>query len=71
MPANTTPYVIRVPERKCGDSKKYAAVLEFESDDLERINAFLVRLRERGIVTNVPRASHFDPNFTSPELYFP
>jgi len=71
MPANTTPFIIRTPERKYGDNTKYAAVLEFESDDLDRINRFLQTLYERGITSRIAAAREYDPNFTSAELYFP
>lgn len=64
-------YKFHLPERQYGATKAFAAVIEFESEDAERIQQFLDRLHERGITANRAVVKTFDPHFTSPELYFP
>lgn len=70
MPANTTPFPTHI-DRTRTQSKKLAAVLEFNSDDLIRVNDFLRSLHDRGITTRLSTAQTFNPTETSAELYFP
>lgn len=70
MPAYDRPIVINVDQPKDPAPREVAAVIRFSSTDLARINEFLSKLSDRGIITSYT-ARAYDPRFTTPELYFP
>lgn len=71
MPAHDRPIHFNLPPRK-SEKNAVAAVLVFDCspDELERVNAFIEKLKERGIVRS-GHAAAYDNNVTSAELYFP
>lgn len=69
MPAYDLPIEFNLGPRP--PTEKFAAVLEFDSVDRERIQRFLDSLATRGITTRVANVRAYNPDHTSPELYFP
>lgn len=51
--------------------ERFAAVIEFDSLDKERIQHYLDRLYAQGIISQQAHVRAYNPNMTSPELYFP
>lgn len=50
--------------------RKVAAVIQFTSSDIDRVNEYLSKLSDKGIIVSYTARS-YDPALTSPELYFP
>lgn len=72
MPAYDRPIVFNTPEQfdRRPAPREVAAVIKFSSTDLDRINAYLAKLSDAGIITSWT-ARAYDGSITSPELYFP
>jgi hypothetical protein len=70
MPAYDRPIVITVDRPTKPVPRQVAAVIKFTSTDLGRIEAYLAKLSDAGIITSYS-ARAYDADFTSPELYFP
>lgn len=72
MPANTEPFRIYVPPADPRAKNAAAAVIRFVdgNQDMARIQAFLDRLVERGII-HPTHVQEYNADITSAELYFP
>lgn len=70
MPAYDRPIQFHLPRQEKPAPREVAAVIKFSSTDLDRINAYLAKLSDAGIITSWS-AKAYDASVTSPELYFP
>lgn len=71
MPAYDRP-IEYIRDPKAPKHKRVAAVITFVAgpEEMERIQAFLNRLAQRGII-ETSLATEYDPEYTNPTLYFP
>lgn len=69
MPSYNRPIEFNLGPRP--EVERFAAVIEFDSLDKERIQRFLDSLHTRCIIAKKAIVQSYNPNETSAELYFP